>query len=140
MYCLPPYRPLLYSILCDSIYSFFINNKKKIRNQGLPIAFIYLVIALFDIFFLVNSNYKILNKRNLYLLLISLRLYVYRRRKIVESFLKFSPILIEMPNIFIQQMHINPKGGIELISQPGPFVFLSCFFWGGGGGWWLCPV
>jgi hypothetical protein len=59
---------------------------------------------------------------------------VYRRRKIVESFLKFSPILIKMPNIFIQQMHINPKGGIELISQPGPFVSLSCFFFLGGGG------
>jgi hypothetical protein len=38
-----------------------------------------------------------------------------------------------MPNIFIQQMHINLKGGIELSSQPGPFVFLSSSFWGGGG-------
>jgi hypothetical protein len=36
-----------------------------------------------------------------------------------------------MPNIFIQQMHINLKGGIELSSQPGPFVFLfSSFFLG----------
>jgi hypothetical protein len=36
-----------------------------------------------------------------------------------------------MPNIFIQQMLINLKGGIELSSQPGPFVFLfSSFFWG----------
>jgi hypothetical protein len=41
-----------------------------------------------------------------------------------------------MPNIFIQQMHINLEGGIELSSQPCPFVFLSSssFFWGGGGG------